>query len=159
MLFAVFWFHEKHEKNLDNWIGKYYYCETYPQNCHELFYGIEYTITIYRDGNEYYAQIVGDGWFTMSRYLARVTGNRKEVEISFLQSLPDDMYYGFFPKGEVLWRFEREGNDLNTVWLAGKKLFESFANLEGEITTRSFEKISDEEYNFSESQYEIPLDD
>lgn len=148
MLSAVFLIQIKHYKNLNSWLGKYYYCETYPHSSGELFYVIEYTVTIYRDDNKYYAQIVGDGWYTMTRYLAQVTGNRNKIDISFLQRLPDDVLYGCerdpFPKGEVLLRFERDGDDLNTVWLAGKKFFLSFENQEGEITTKSFEKVSDE---------------
>lgn len=148
MLSAVFCIRLKNYKNLDNWLGKYYYCETYPHNSGELSYVIEYTVTIYKDENKYYAQIVGDGWYTMARYLAQVTGNRKKVDISFLQRLPDDVCYGCerdpFSKGEVLLQFEREENDLKTVWLAGKKFFLSFEDLEGEITTKSFEKVSDE---------------
>ena len=148
VLFVVFCIQITHKKNLDNWLGEYYYTETYPHNSGELFYFIEYTITIYKDENKYYAKIVGDGWFTMRRCLAQVTGDSKSIEISYLERLPGDPRYGHevdaFPRGEVLWRFEREGNDLNTVWLAGKKFFVSFEGMEGEITTKAFEKVTDE---------------
>ena len=146
MLSVVFCIQIIYKKNLDNWLGEYYYTETYPHNSGKSFYFIEYTITIYKDENKYYAKIVGDGWFTMTRYLAQVTGDSKSIEISYLERLPDDLYYGHeaFPKGEVLLRFEREGNDLNTVWLAGKEFFVSFEGMEGEITTKAFEKVTDE---------------
>lgn len=147
VLSAMLCIQVKNKKNLDNWLGRYYYCETYPHNSGELSYVIEYTITIYKDENKYYAQIVGDGWHTMARYLAQVTGDRNKIDISYLQRLPDDALYGCerdaFPKGEVLWRFEREENDLNTVWLAGKKFFLSFEDMESEITVKSFEKVAE----------------
>ena len=148
VLSVVFCIQITHKKNLDNWLGEYYYTETYLHNSGEWFYFIEYTITIYKDGNKYYAKIVGDGWFTMRRYLAQVTGDSKSIEILYLERLPDDPRYGYekdaFPKGEVLLRFEREGNDLNTVWLAGKKFFVSFEGMEGEIKAKSFKKVTDE---------------
>lgn len=136
----------RNQKSLDGWIGKYYYCETYPHNSGQLSYVIEYTVMIYKEGNKYYAQITGDGWQTMTRMLAQVTGDQSKIEIAYLQRLPDDWLYGcerdLFHKGEVLWRFEREGSGLNTVWLAGKWFFVSFEGMEGEISTKAFEKDS-----------------
>lgn len=139
LLFSImFCVYIRNKKNLDKWIGKYYYCELYPHNSGKLFYVIEYTIIIYKDGNKYYAQITGDGWQTMTRVLAQVTGDRNKIEIAYLQKLSDDMSPSF-DKGEVLWRFEWDSNDMNTVWLAGERYFE------GENTRKSFEKVADEE--------------
>ncbi len=82
--------------------------------------------------------------------ITQVTGNRNKIEIAFLQRLPYDLLYGcdrdYFHKDEVLWRFERENSDLNTVWLAGKLLHPILSDSEGEITTKSFEKVVDEEH-------------
>lgn len=140
MLSIMFCIHIRDKNDLDNWIGQYYYSETYPHNSGEIFYFIEYTITIYKEENKYYAKIVGDGWQTMIRMLAQVTGDRDKIEITYLQWLPDSMHLRF-DRGEALWRFEREGSDINTVWLAGKIFFESFANMDGEIIRKSFEKV------------------
>lgn len=137
-LFIMLCTYHRDSKNLDNWIGEYYFSKTYPHNSGKIFYFIEYTIIIYKDGNKYYAQITGDGWQTMTRILAQVTGDRDKIEISYLQELSNDMSPGF-DKGEVLWRFELDGRDINTVWLAGKIYFE------GEVTGRSFERVVDEE--------------
>lgn len=137
-LFVMLCIHHRNSQNLDNWIGEYYFSKTYPHNSGEIFYFIEYTIIIYKDGNKYYAQITGDGWQTMTRVLAQVTGDRDKIEISYLQELSNDMSPGF-DEGEVLWRFELDGRDINTVWLAGKIYFE------GEVTGRSFERVVDEE--------------
>lgn len=143
LLFSImFCVYIRDKKDLDNWIGEYYFSKTYPHNSGKIFYFIEYTIIIYKDGNKYYAQITGDGWQTMTRVLAQVTGDRDKIEIAYLHTLPDDTLYDsgheWFDEGEVLWRFEWDGNDMNTVWLAGERYFE------GEITGKSFEKISDE---------------
>lgn len=136
IMFCIYYLYQR-QKNLDNWLGNYYYCETYPHNSGELFYVIEYTVKIYKDGNKYYAQITGDGWQTMTRVLAQVTGDRNKIEIAYLQELSNDMSYRF-DEGEVLWRFEWDGNDMNTVWLAGERYFE------GEAAKKSFEKVADE---------------
>lgn len=142
-LFIMLCIYHRDSKNLDNWTGEYYYSKTYPHNSGKIFYFIEYTVKIYKDENKYYAQITGDGWQTMTRVLAQVTGDRDKIEIAYLHTLPDDILYDSgherFDKGEVLWRFERDGRDIKTVWLAGKIFFE------GEITGKSFERVVDEE--------------
>lgn len=154
-LFIMLCIHIKTPKNLDNWIGEYYYSETFPHNSGVIFYFIEYTVMIYKDGNKYYAQITGDGWHTMTRILAQVTGDRDKIEIAYLHTLPDDKLYDsgheWFDEGEVLWRFERDGSDINTVWLEGKLFHPTLSDMEGEIIRRSFDKIADEEQEESEA--------
>lgn len=101
--FSIWMYH----KNLDSWIGEYYYCETFPHNSGELFYVIEYTVEIYKEEGNYYAQITGDGWQTCVRCLARVMGNRNKIELTYMGRLPDDITSIIFDRGETLWRFER----------------------------------------------------
>lgn len=63
-------------------------------------------------------------------------------KITYLQLLPDSM--DLFDEGEVLWRFERDGSDINTVWLEGRVLHPYLSDMDGEIIRRSFEKVADE---------------
>ncbi len=78
----------------------------------------------------------------MVRMLARVTGNQDKIEISFLKLLPDSM--NLFDEGEVIWRFERDGDNMNTVWLEGRVLYPYWSDSEGEIVEQSFEKVEDQ---------------
>lgn len=129
----------KQHKNLDSWLGEYSYSETFPHNSGELSYFVNYTVEIYKQEGKYYAQITGDGWQTCVRCLARVTGNRNKVELTYMGRLSDDITSIIFDRGETLWRFEREDNDINTVWLAGKALHPTLSDMEGEIVRKSFE--------------------
>lgn len=137
--------HIKDKKNLNNWIGEYYYIETFPHNSGQITYFIEYTIIIYKEENKYYAQITGDGWFTMTRMLAQVTGDQNKIDIAYLQATPGDLSYGSyeaFDKGEVLWQFERNGSDINTIWKSGKEFHPTLIEMEGEIMGKYFAKIA-----------------
>lgn len=130
---------------MDNWVGEYHYGETFPHISGEMYYVIDYTILIYEEENKYYAQITCDGWQTMIRVLAQVTGNQNKIDITYLHTLPDDIVYGRherFDEGEVLWQFEREDGDINTVWMAARRWHPTLSDMESEIIGIYFEKCS-----------------
>lgn len=128
---------------LDQWIGLYNYVEFYPQN-NGMNYYMENEITIYRVGKEYYAIIVGDGWFLGTQSLARVTGNKDKIDITFLKTLPRDQCYRFskgkYTYGEMLVHLELSGGELITEWGALKREQESIIN-EEKVVGKYFERI------------------
>lgn len=135
----------RNEKDLNDWIGEYNYLELFPHNSGEIYYFIDYTISIYKEGNKYYAQITGDGWFTMDRLLGQVTGDRDKIDITYLQALPEDISYGRyerFDQGEVLWQFERDESGINTIWAAARSFHPTLCDLEGEIIGNYFVVIT-----------------
>ncbi len=132
------------QNELDQWIGLYSYVECYPQN-NGMNYCMENEITIYRLGKEYYAIIVGDGWFLDSQSLARVTGNKNKIDITFLKTLPSDPLYWYVHKerytyGEMLVHLEFNGRELITEWGALKEEQESVFGKE-KVVGKYFEKI------------------
>ena len=143
VFFILYYSATRSDKNLDNWIGEYQYTAIFPHSSGEMSYVIEYTILIYEEENKYYAKITNDGWQTMERVLAQVTGNQNKIDITYLHTLPDDIIYGneWFDESEVLWRFERDGDDINTVWMAARSWHPTLSDVEGEVSGKYFEKM------------------
>lgn len=79
----------------------------------------------------------------MRRVLAQVTGSQYKIDITYLHTLPDDIIYGneWFDESEVLWQFERDGDDINTVWMAARRWHPTLADVESEIIGIYFEKM------------------
>lgn len=153
VIFILYYSTTRSNKNLDSWVGEYHYTAIFPHSSGEMSYVIEYIILIYEEENKYYAQITNDGWWTMTRVLAQVTGNQNKIEIAYLHTLPDDIIYGneWFDESEVLWHFERNGDDINTVWMAARSWHPTLSDVEGEIIGKYFEEKVDREQNTLES--------
>lgn len=129
--------------NPDEWIGGYEYLELYPREDGVNYY-TDYRITIWKQNNEYYAILQGDGWFLETWTLGYVSGDDKKITITFLQTLPGDRLYGFcerYEKGEVLVQFEREGQKIITEWKALRDQHPIFIESEDAIMGSYFEKV------------------
>ena len=124
---------------IDSWVGMYEYVATFPHATDESFnYFISYSVNIYKEDSNYFARIINDGWFTQTRILAEVTGDRFSIDIRFLETLPGDNLYGYaerFNKYDVLWTFEQNASGISTVWLSMRKehpvLFEYDSEIKG----------------------------
>lgn len=106
-------------KALNNWLGKYGYSETYPHNSGDMYYVVDYEITIYEDRGIYYAELTGSGWFLSTRSLAYVEGDRNSIDIIFKQTLPGDSLYGEmerYEKDDLLITLTYNNSELYSLW-------------------------------------------
>jgi len=110
------------KNSLDNWIGDYYYIAKFPHTTdYTASYFIVYEITIYDESGEYFAEINNNGWFLQTSTLARVTGNENSINITFIETLPQDSLYGIterYENNELLIEFQYVNSELQTYWWA-----------------------------------------
>lgn len=135
------------EDDMDSWLGEYDFVDAFPHNSGALNYIIGIDITIYKQDEDYYAQITGDGWFLQTRTLARVTGDKNSIDITFLENLPGDSLYENnierYEYGEELLHFERLKNgEMRTEWKALRNQHPVFSETDDKISGTYFEKKS-----------------
>lgn len=106
------------EENLDSWIGEYTFHESIDATESTPFMFMDYRIEIYKGlEGEYYANISINGQTTAAAGKAKVCGDEKQIELIFLEYLPDHMGGGFSDEENgVLIRFEKAGDELYTYW-------------------------------------------
>lgn len=133
-----------YDSNLDDWIGEYNYTAIFPKEDGTINYVVNYNIKIYKDVNKYYADIENNGWFTQTKILANVTGNRKKIKFIFKETLPSDKMYGIVERydvGDVLLYMEKDGDVLQTAWGILRVEHPAYAEIDGDIIGIFFEKI------------------
>lgn len=140
--------------SLDSWIGDYYYIETFPHGQDENFnYFIAYEISIYKEDGQYYAKDENDGWFTQTRTLAEVIGNKNRIDIVFKETLPGDSLYGIcerYDEGEVLVTLYYENGSIQTAWGVLRNEHPVFTDNLEEIKGEYFIKSDMNEKNISD---------
>lgn len=96
--------------DLNPWVGKYTFYEYAPPD-----QNMWYDISIYTENGKYYASVIIDGFQTMQRYKAEISGDQKAIDLLFSEYLPQN---GFEPyvKGERLLSFEKRDAQLITYW-------------------------------------------
>ncbi len=106
------------EEDLDSWIGEYTFHESIDATESTPFMFMDYRIEIYKGlEGEYYANISINGQTTAAAGKAKVCGDEKQIELIFLEYLPDHMGGGFSDEENgVLIRFEKAGDELYTYW-------------------------------------------
>jgi len=97
--------------NLDEWIGNYEFYEFAEPNINMV-----YTIIIYEDSDVYYADVSINGFQTMKRIRAQLTGNSKSIGLVFDKYLPDNVFESLIP-GDVLLTFSNSGSEIITEWI------------------------------------------
>lgn len=156
MLFSLIGFYVFIHRNhsLDSWIGDYYYIETFPHGQDEDFnYFIGYEISIYKENGKYYAKDENDGWFTQTRTLAKVVGNKNRIDIIFMETLPGDSLYGIcerYDEGEVLVTLYYENGNIQTAWGVLRNEHPVFIDNLDEIKGKYFTKSDISEKNISD---------
>jgi len=95
---------------LSTWLGEYSFSEYAPPD-QNMFY----SLTIYREGNNFFGELSIDGFQTMDRLLATVFGDENTIEIKFLQYLPDNIYEPY-EEGDVLFTLQKHESKLFTTW-------------------------------------------
>ena len=135
----------KKNNNLDNWLGSYNYTAIFPHGTDkDMNYVIDYNILIYKEEGNYYAKIINDGWFTQTRSLAQIIGNKYSIDIKFLETLPEDSLYGEverYERNEILLNLNYNESELQTLWLALRSEHPTFAENNDSITGIYFKKI------------------
>lgn len=104
---------------LDTWVGSYQFIEATPHiAAPDVSDTWTYTIDIYREAGEYYADLDFTGHMLWIEGGARVEGDEKRIELIFEQYAPEctNSVMQVFEKGEVLLSFENEGNKILTYW-------------------------------------------
>lgn len=95
---------------LESWIGDYTFSEFSPPD-QNMFY----SITIYKEDSNYYADIIIFGFQTLSELRATVLGEENSIKLVFEKYLPDNMYEPY-NKGDILLSFEKRNSLLYTTW-------------------------------------------
>lgn len=102
--------YDETKNSLENWIGDYTFSEFVEPNINMF-----YSIMIYKNNDNIYADISIDGFQRLERVKANVTGDGKLIEISFLEYLPDNLME-LYKEGDILLRLEKKDSDIYTSW-------------------------------------------
>lgn len=96
--------------NLSEWIGDYSFCEFYPPNI-----TMKYNINIFKEDDNYYANINIDGFQTTKRIKAKVLSIQEGINFVFETYLPDSTGEDL-NKGDVLLGFKKADSEIYTNW-------------------------------------------
>ena len=81
---------------LESWIGDYTFSEFAPPN-QNMFY----RISIYKENGNYFAKITIDGFQTIERLQAKVSGDDNSIKIFFSKYLPNNRFESYV-EGDIL---------------------------------------------------------
>lgn len=126
----------QNRKELDTWLGKYTYSETFEHNGEEINYWVGYDLIIYKVDGQYYAELRGDGWFLQTKSLAYIKGNGNSIDIFFKETLPGDSLYGKterYEEDELMVTLTHQGSELYSVWHVLRREHPIFCEYKGEI--------------------------
>lgn len=96
--------------DLKSWISNYSYYEYYPPDENMI-----YSLSIYQEGVNYYADILIDGFQTNHHIKAKVTGDDYLISIVFDKYLPKNDYEPY-KKGDILLNLKKDKSKLITIW-------------------------------------------
>lgn len=95
---------------IDTWIGNYVFNEFAAPNI-----DMNYSISIYKENGDYYANIKIDGFQSMTRAKAKIKGNDNSIVLIFDEYLPDNKFK-LFNKDDILLTFKKKNSDIVTYW-------------------------------------------
>ena len=96
--------------NLDEWLGEYSFYELYPPDINML-----YDIKIFKEDDDYYANIIIDGFQTNKRIRARVLSLQEGITLVFDSYLSESTGEKFI-NGDELLGFNKVDSELHTNW-------------------------------------------
>lgn len=96
--------------SLKSWIGDYKFSESAPPD-ENMFYAI----SIYKDNENYYAKINIDGFQTIKRLLAKASGDKDSIKLTFDKYLPDNAMKPY-KEGDTLLTLEKRNSEVHTTW-------------------------------------------
>ncbi len=97
-------------ENLDSWIGNYSFSENVPPD-----QNIFYEISVVKENDKYKAKMSIDGFQTMIRLQADVSGDENSIKLIFDKYLPDNTFE-LYKKGDILLSFENKDSKVYTTW-------------------------------------------
>jgi len=99
---------------IHSWLGEYMFYEfEQPPIGSPVF--MEYTIIIYEESGIYFANLIIDGFQTMSRVKAFVEGCSESIDLIFAYYLEDNLHERF-NAGDILLTLFREDGEVMTSW-------------------------------------------
>jgi len=130
--------------NLESWIGQYLFSEFTPPDENKF-----YSVSIYKESDDYFGDINIDGFQEIQRMKAKVTGNEELINIVFEEYLPDNISEPY-KKGDVLLKFEKNDSDIYTSWGKIEPMLGSNKKSGGvyfrKLTDNESDKINTQEY-------------
>ncbi len=96
--------------SLESWVGNYTFSEFVPPD-ENMFY----SVSLYKENNNYYANISIDGFQTLIRLKAKVNGDANSINLVFDKYLPDNMYNSY-NEGDILIAFKKTDAGIGTYW-------------------------------------------
>lgn len=96
--------------NLESWIGSFVFTEYAPPD-QNMFY----SLSISKEGTDYYATISIDGFQTLVRLRGKVVGDANWIQVRFDQYLPDNQFETY-EIGDQLLRLDKKNAEIYTTW-------------------------------------------
>jgi len=113
--------------DLNEWAGEYYFYEYAPTDQNMIYY-----ISIYEESGVYFALIEIDGFQTQTRKLAKVVGNKNNIDLVFEQYLEDDTDMRYpenqYKQGDVILSLSQKDSEIYTTWGKWKPLLQANYN-------------------------------
>lgn len=127
------------KNNLDNWIGRYAFEEVYNEEGYASMF-MDYDINIYKENNQYYADVVVNGQMTGINLKARLYGSNAWISLVIEEYNPEHVTGLSKMENTVLLSLERRGEDIYTYWGVLYPLAEELPS-----SGIYFEKVTEEE--------------
>ena len=102
-------------EELPAWLGEYTFSEV-SNNSEYPFKRLDYRIRIYQDNDQFFAEVQIDEEKPYVRLKAEVRGNKDEIRLRFIETLPEDMIGKIYDEGFILLKFKKEDGELRTDW-------------------------------------------
>lgn len=131
--------------NLDNWIGKYAFDEVYNEEGYAPMF-MKYDIDIYKENNQYYADVVVNGHMTGINLKAKLYGNNEWISLVIEEYYPEHVTGLSNMENTVLLSLGRQGEDIYTYWGVLSALNENLP-----CSGIYFEKVTEEPFNQTEN--------
>lgn len=105
----------KAKNNLDNWIGKYVFEEAYSEE-DSAFMFMNYDVDIYKEKDQYYADVVVNGQMTAINLTAKLYGNEEWISLVIAEYNPEHITGLSEMENTVLFSLRKKGGELYTYW-------------------------------------------
>ena len=102
-------------EELSVWLGEYTFSEV-SNNSEYPFNQLDYRIRIYQDNDKFFAEVQIDEKNPYIRVKAEVRGNKNEIRLRFIETLPGHMRGEIYDEGLILLKLRKEGGEIRTDW-------------------------------------------
>ena len=102
-------------EELPSWLGEYTFSEV-SNNSEYPFKRLDYRIRIYQDNDRFFAEVQADEEKPYVRVKAEVRGNKDEIRLRFIETLPEHMRGEIYDEGLILLKLKKEDGEIRTDW-------------------------------------------